>query len=124
MLGWTLFRTSFKSSWRRFALISGAVGVGFAVMLLFTAMFGPFMSSGRDVFIDFVDQHLAELDGAAIEHIFSLASLNHQLQDDDIASAIIAGLGAIEGELYNKTGKAELRRLIDAYRKEQRPQEQ
>ena len=51
MLGWTLFRTSFKSSWRRFALISGAVGVGFAVMLLFTAMFGPFMSSGRDVFM-------------------------------------------------------------------------
>lgn len=51
MLGWTLFRTSFKSSWRRFALISGAVGVGFAVMLLFTAMFDPFMSSGRDVFM-------------------------------------------------------------------------
>lgn len=51
MLGWTLFRTSFKLSWRRFALISGAVGVGFAVMLLFTAMFGPFMSSGRDVFM-------------------------------------------------------------------------
>lgn len=50
MLGWTLFRTSFKSSWRRFALISGAVGVGFAVMLLFTAMFDPFMASGRDVF--------------------------------------------------------------------------
>ncbi len=50
MLGWTLFRTSFKSSWRRFALISGAVGVGFAVMLLFTAMFDPFMSNGRDVF--------------------------------------------------------------------------
>lgn len=78
----------------------------------------------RAEFIDFVDQHLAELDGTAIEHIFSLASLNPQLQDDDIASTIVAGLGAIEGDLYNKTGKAELRRLIDAYRKEQRPQEQ
>ena len=80
------------------------------------------MTKGQ--FIEYIDNVVDSIDSYDAGEIFSVANLNPALNDNDICGAIIDYLGSMEAEsgAYFEADKAEIKKLVEIYRKENKQQ--